>query len=105
MSFLLIYVTTKDEKEAHKIANQLLSKRMIACANMFPVKSLYWWKGAIESDDEYAMIMKTQELHKESIISEIKTLHSYDVRCIEFFKIEDGSPDYLEWIMTETTLP
>jgi periplasmic divalent cation tolerance protein len=105
MSFLLIYVTTKDEKEAHKIANQLLSKRMIACANMFPVKSLYWWKGAIESDDEYAMIMKTQELHKESIISEIKTLHSYDVPCIEFFKIEDGSPDYLEWIMTETTLP
>ncbi len=103
MSFLLVYVTTKDEKEAKGIANNLLSKRLIACANMFPIKSLYWWKGAIESDEEVAMIMKTQEVYKESIISEVKALHSYDVPCIEFFAIQDGNPDYLKWIKTETT--
>jgi periplasmic divalent cation tolerance protein len=103
MSFLLVYVTTKNDKEAKTIANHLLSKHLIACANMFPIRSLYWWKGEIESDDEVAMIMKTQEMHKQSIISEVKALHSYDVPCIEFFKIEDGNPDYLEWIITETT--
>jgi periplasmic divalent cation tolerance protein len=103
MSVLLVYVTAKDENEAQKIANHLLSKRLIACANMFPIKSLYWWKGVIESDDEVAMIMKTQDMHKASIISRVKALHSYDVPCIEFFKIEGGSPDYLKWIITETT--
>lgn len=105
MSFLQVFITTKDEKEAKKIANHLLSKHLIACANMFPIKSLYWWKGAIESDDEVAMIMKTQEMHKESIISEVKALHSYEVPCIEFFTIQDGNPDYLEWIKTETSSP
>jgi periplasmic divalent cation tolerance protein len=104
MSFLLVYVTAKDEEEANKIANHLLSKRLIACANMLPIKSLYWWKGAIESDEEVAVIMKTQEMHKESIIFEVKAMHSYDVPCIEFFKIEDGNPDYMKWIKTETTL-
>ncbi len=101
----MVYVTTKDEREAKDIANHLLSKRLIACANIFPIKSFYWWKEKIESSNEMAMILKTQELHKESIIQEIKDLHSYEVPCIEFFKIEDGNPDYIEWILAETTLP
>ncbi|UCE37291.1 MAG: divalent-cation tolerance protein CutA [Thermoplasmata archaeon] len=103
MNCSVIYVTAKDEEEAKRIADHLLSKRLIACANMFPIKSLYWWKGEIESEGEIAMIMKTQESHKKSIISEIKTLHSYDVPCIEFFTINDGNPDYLKWIVSETS--
>ena len=103
MDFFVVYVTAKDEEEARKIANHLLKKRLIACANMFKIKSLYWWKGNIESDDEVALIMKTQRSNKESIISEVKAIHSYEVPCIEFLPIEDGNPDYLEWIKNETS--
>jgi periplasmic divalent cation tolerance protein len=105
MIYSLVYVTAKDEEEARKIANHLLDKHLIACANMFPIKSLYWWKGTIQDDDEVALIMKTQKRNVESIISHVKAIHSYEVPCIEFLHFEDGNPEYLEWIRKETTLP
>jgi periplasmic divalent cation tolerance protein len=102
MDFYLVYVTAKDEKEGRKISNHLLNLHLVACSNLFPIKSLYWWKGEIEDESEVAIILKTQEKHKEQIISEIKKMHSYDVPCIEFLKIESGNPDYLKWIEEET---
>ena len=104
MDFYVVYVTAKDEEEAGKIAIHLLEKRLIACANMFPIKSLYWWKGKIERDDEVALIMKTQKRNTKNIISEVKALHSYDVPCIEFLPIQDGNPDYMDWIRKVTTV-
>ena len=103
MDFLMVYVTCKDGVDAKKIASHMLEKRLVACANMFPVKSMYWWEGKIENEDEMALLMKTQQEHKESIIKEVLALHSYDVPCVEFFEITDGNPDYLEWIKKETT--
>ena len=99
----MVYVTAKDEEEAKKIANHLLEKRLIACANMFPIKSLYRWKGVIESADEVAMILKTQKKHVERIILEVKAVHSYEVPCVVSLEIGDGNPDFLEWIKNETT--
>jgi periplasmic divalent cation tolerance protein len=105
MSYSMVYVTTKDEEEAKKIANHLLDKHLIACANIFPIKSLYWWKGNIEDEEEVALLMKTQSKHSEEIISQVKLLHSYEVPCIEFIHIDNGNPEYLEWIRKETTSP
>jgi periplasmic divalent cation tolerance protein len=102
MDFLMSYVTCKNEEEAKKIASHLLDRRLVACANIFPVKSMYWWEGKIEKANEVALVMKTQEGHKESIIKEVLALHSYDVPCVEFFDIKDGNPDYMEWIRKET---
>jgi len=99
----MIYVTCKDGYEAKKISSHLLEKRLIACANMFPVKSMYWWEDRIEKDEEVAIIMKTQKGHKEHVLKEILDLHSYDVPCVEFFEIEGGNPEYLGWIKKETT--
>lgn len=103
MSYFMVYVTAKDEKEAKDVADILLKKRLVACANIFPINSFYWWKGEIQNDSEIALIMKTREKHTDQIISEIKSIHSYEVPCIEFLQISDGNPDYLKWIEKETT--
>lgn len=103
MNFYIVYVTAKDEEEGERIANRLLNERLIACTNMFPIKSSYWWKGEIVTDSEVALVMKTQKKHLTSITSKVKELHSYEVPCIEFIPIEDGNPEYLKWIEDETT--
>ena len=102
MDFLMVYVTCKDEDEAKSISSHLLEKRLIACANMFPVKSMYRWEGKIEREVEMVIIMKTQKGHKEKVLEEILEMHSYDVPCVEFFEIKDGNPEYLDWIEKET---
>ena len=98
--FSICYITAKDKKEAEKIISALLEKRLIACANMFSVKSQYWWKGKIEKSSEYAIIAKTRKEKEKEIIKVVKGIHSYEVPCIVFSEIT-GSKDFLDWIEKE----
>ena len=92
----LVYVTCKDKKEAEKISLHLLRKRMIACANMFPIKSMYWWKNKIANDSETAIIAKTSDKNFKKVESEIKKIHSYEIPCI--LKINaSANKEYEKW--------
>ena len=82
MGFIFIYITAGNRKEAEKIATHLLQKRLIACANMFPISSLYWWKGKIQNGKEYAVILKTVQKNYTNIKTEIEKIHSYKIPCI-----------------------
>ena len=97
----LIYITCKDKKEAEKISNHLLRKRLIACANIFPIKSMYWWKGKIENQKEVLVIAKTLEKNYEKIKKEVSKLHSYSVPCI--LKIDaEANESYGKWVKINT---
>ena len=78
----LVYITCKDKKEAEKIAIHLLRKRLIACANIFPIKSMYWWQGKIANDNENVIIAKTSTKNFKKVVSEVKKIHSYEIPCI-----------------------
>jgi periplasmic divalent cation tolerance protein len=95
---LFIYTTCANEKEAERIVMALLKARLIGCANWWPIKSFYWWKGKIEKDREVALILKTQERNFAKIEQMIKKLHSYSVPCIVAWKIDKVSKDYLKWL-------
>jgi periplasmic divalent cation tolerance protein len=103
MIFNWIYITAGSEDEAKKIAVHLLEKHLIACANIFPIRSIYHWKGNLEDEKEFALILKTQEEHVDAIVDEVKKVHSYEVPCIESLPVEKGNPDYLKWIEDETS--
>ena len=96
-----IYVTCKDEKEAVKISKHLLKKRLIACSNMFPIKSMYWWDKKVVNDDEIILLAKTANKNYEKIKKEVKKLHSYDVPCILKFNVE-ANKEYGNWVKEET---
>lgn len=78
----IAYITCKDSKEAEKISEFLLKKRLIACANIFPVKSMYWWKSKIASHKENVIIVKTSNKNFKRLAIEVKRLHSYEIPCI-----------------------
>jgi periplasmic divalent cation tolerance protein len=94
----IVYVTAGSKENASEIARELVSKRLAACVNMFPVFSIYRWKGEIEEDNEIAMFVKTDSSRLEEIIALVKSLHTYEVPAIEFWKIEGGEQGYLDWI-------
>ena len=94
----ILYVTVGSEAEAKKIAEELLKKRLIACANIFPIKSIYWWKKKIEKADEFVMIMKTKKKIVGKAMKRIKKLHSYEVSCIDVIDVEKADKDYLKWL-------
>src|SRR3989338_3448697 len=93
----LIYITCKDEKEAVKISKSLLNKRLIACSNIYPIRSLYRWQGKMHDSKEFAIMAKTKEKNYKKIKEEALKLHSYDVPCI--LKIDaEANEIYQKWI-------
>lgn len=96
----LVYITCKNEKEAKKISMHLLKKRLIACANIFPIKSLYWWNNKIVNDNENAIIAKTKNKRFERVAAEVRKIHSYAIPCI--LKIDAiSNKEYERWVNKE----
>lgn len=79
---IFIYCTHKNKEEAEKITKHLLKKRLIACANFFPIESSYLWKGKIESGKEIVSLLKTKEELWERVKKEIEKIHPYETPCI-----------------------
>ena len=96
----LVYITCRDKKEAEKISSRLLKKRLIACANIFPVKSMYWWKNKIVSENENAIIAKTSNKNFKKAAAEVKKLHSYEIPCILRINAA-ANKEYKEWAKKE----
>jgi periplasmic divalent cation tolerance protein len=97
-----MYGTAGTENEARTIVKELLNQKLIACANIFTINSIYYWDNNLEEGAEVGIIMKTREALVEKVITEFTNLHSYDVPCIVSWKIENGLREYLAWVGTET---
>jgi len=100
MSFVIIYITNPDLKTAKKIANYLLKKQLVACANFFPIESAYWWQGRIENDKEVVAIVKTAKKNWARVKAEIEKIHPYETPCVMKIEVE-ANQDYADWIKSE----
>lgn len=97
--YVIVLVTTSSKQEAENIAQQLLKKQLIACANITgPVSSLFRWSGKIEKAEEYLVFMKSRKDLFEKLTETVKTLHSYEVPEIIALPIVEGSEAYLGWL-------
>lgn len=91
-------MTCGSKKEAHTIATALLQNKLIACANMFPVSSVYTWKQNIQEDEEYAAFLKTKKSKAPQVIEEVKRMHSYEVPDIVEIPLGRGFEPFFQWI-------
>ena len=97
MAFIIVYITHPDKESARKISDKLIEEKLVACANIFPIESAYWWKGKVENEDEWVSIVKSLPEKYSAIIKSVEDMHSYDVPCI--MKIEaDANEAYEKWI-------
>ena len=97
--YIVVLVTTKNARQAHKIANGLLQDKLIACANIVAgVRSIFWWQGKVDSSKEALLVLKTKKTLFKKVAVKVKALHSYQVPEIIVLPIVAGSGDYLKWI-------
>ena len=101
--YILVIITASSAEEAKSISDLLLNKRLAACTNQIAdVKSLYWWKDSIESEDEVMLLAKSRASLFDDIVLAVKEVHSYDIPEVLAIPILSGSPEYLNWIFEET---
>jgi periplasmic divalent cation tolerance protein len=95
----IVLTTAGSEEEAAKIARHLVEHSLSACVNIVPrVTSIYRWKDKVEEGREWLLIIKTTAGAFGQVRQAIADLHSYELPECICLTIEDGSPNYLQWI-------
>lgn len=99
MSVLSIYAVFADAEEAERVVRTVIEERLAACVNILPpIRSIYRWKGKIETAEEVAAIFKTHHWRSDALMERIAALHSYDVPCIVAWPIEKIVGSYADWV-------
>ena len=97
--YQLVLTTCPDLDVAERVARALVQERLAACVNILPVaKSIYLWKGRVESAAEQLLIIKSMARAFRAIRKRILELHPYELPEVLAVPIADGLPDYLAWI-------
>ena len=90
------------EEQALDIAHALVRLHFAACVNMIPaVRSIYRWKGKVEHETEFLLIIKTTSEQAARLEAAFKELHPYELPERIEVSVEGGSEPYLAWIAGE----
>jgi periplasmic divalent cation tolerance protein len=100
----VVLSTVGTEGEASRIALALVERRLAACVNVVPgVSSTYRWQGAVRTDAEWLLVVKTRRDRFDEVRAAIRELHSYELPEVVMLDIADGDAAYLEWIDASLT--
>ena len=103
MQCSVIYVTVSDQDEAQSIGRTLVEERLVACANvMGGMTSVYRWEDRVEQAQEAVLLLKTTTALVKRVMARVCELHSYEIPCIVSWTIDEGNPEFLQWIENET---
>lgn len=96
---ILVISTCATEADAERLARALLDTRLAACVNVVPgLRSFYRWKGEIESEAEFMLIIKTSRDLFPALRAEIEKLHPYEVPELLAMPVLAGAENYLSWL-------
>lgn len=101
--FISIYVTIPTRAVARRIARHLLEKRLIACGNILPCRSLYWWRGKIVEHGEHLLIAKTAAAHWDKLKREVEKIHPDEVPCVGRMPFR-ANARYEAWLKREVRM-
>jgi periplasmic divalent cation tolerance protein len=96
---IVVFTTCADESDGETLARALVESRLAACVNLVRgVRSLYPWKGAIESSDEILLVIKTSRELFPALQEEVGKRHRYEVPELIALPIVAGAEGYLGWL-------
>ncbi len=97
--FQIVLTTCPDAKIAETIGRSLIEDGLAACVNVLaPVRSIYAWKGQIETAEEHLLLVKSQRSRYKAIEDRIHALHPYELPEIVAVPIATGLAGYLAWL-------
>ncbi|WP_308419812.1 divalent-cation tolerance protein CutA [Vulcanisaeta souniana] len=98
-NYIVVLVTVPNRDVGDEIARFLINDKLAACVNVINgLRSIYYWKGGVEEDNETLLIIKSRKDKLNDLIKSIRERHPYKVPEIIALPIIGGLTEYLEWI-------
>ena len=94
-------MTAPNADVAETMVRTLVTEELVACGNIVPgARSIYRWQGAVETDSEALVLLKTTAALVPQLLQRAPELHPYDVPEVLVMDVTDGFPPYLRWVET-----
>lgn len=94
-----IVLTTCPADAAERLARGLIEARLAACVNIVPgVRSVYRWRGAIETADEVLLVIKGNSEQFGAIEAHIRAAHPYELPELIAVPVVAGLAAYVSWL-------
>jgi periplasmic divalent cation tolerance protein len=103
IDYVMVISSVVSEEKAEILAKEILRRNLGACIQIQKIKSFYKWNGTIKRNDEFSLIIKTRSDLFSPLSEYIKKNHDYGIPEIIQIPIANGSQEYLEWLLKETT--
>ena len=98
MKAIAIYTTVPNREVARAIAETLVRRGLVACAQISPIESFYAWNGAVENEPEFRLLLKTTEARYDAVETAIRELHPYELPAIHAVAFERVYAPYAQWV-------
>ncbi len=97
-----VQVACPGADEAAVIAAAAVERRLAACGQHWPIRSVYRWRGAVERSGEELLVLKSTTDLVPALCDLVVSLHSYELPAITVTALSHTGPGYREWL-TEAT--
>jgi periplasmic divalent cation tolerance protein len=94
----LVLTAFPSEAAADRAVRTVLAAKLAACAQSTPVRSRYWWKGRVRSEDEVVVVFKTVPKRVGALFRRLGELHPYDVPELIELDVPRVHPPYLAYL-------
>ncbi len=96
---IVVMTTVSNEAEADELARRIVEAKLAACVQILPpMKSVYFWEGAVRVDSEHLLLIKTLHERFDELKSFIASNHRYDTPEIIALKANAVAENYLDWM-------
>lgn len=96
---LLCYCSCPDSASAQAIATALVGERLAACVNQLPgIRSTYRWHGAVTTDHEELLLIKTTAGCFDALKARLLELHPHELPELIGVPVQHGHSAYLDWV-------
>lgn len=100
----IILTSSPNNETSLKLSRSLTEKRLAACVSVIPgIRSLYWWEGKVQEDNEELLLIKTAEEKMDSALSLLRSLHPYETPELIVINPELVDKKYAAWLASVVT--
>ena len=100
MKPMIVITTVAQTYDAREIAEEIISRRLAACVNIFPeVYSVYRWENKVDHDNEQILLIKTLDERIDELRDFIMRRHPYEVPEFVVIDIASIEGPYRDWLI------
>ena len=98
MKPIVVITTVATADDARRLSRALVERRLVACAQISQIESVYMWENKLQQEGEYRLMLKTVASRYAAVEEAIRELHPYTLPAIYALALERVHGPYADWV-------